>query len=148
MIIWPKGVDKMTINNLQSISALGSTIQTTKNNPADALGRDQFMLLLLAQLRNQDPLSPMDDKEFITQLATFNTLDEMRKINENLLAMSYMDQFVQAGVLLGKTVTAIDPNYPGNFITGQVSGVSFEDGAANLIVDGIKIPVENVTFME
>lgn len=101
------------------------------------------MLLLLAQLKNQDPLKPMEDREFITQLAQFNLLEETQKMNENLIAMMYMDQFTQSSALIGKTVTATNPN-TGDTITGTVSEVSFKNGIAELLINGTEVPLENV----
>ncbi len=48
-----------------------------------AMGKDQFMHILLRQLSNQDPLSPMEDKDFIGQMAQFSSLEGMQKLNEN-----------------------------------------------------------------
>jgi len=48
------------------------------------LGKDAFLNLLVTQLRNQDPLNPMEDKEFIAQMAQFSTLEQIQNLNTNL----------------------------------------------------------------
>lgn len=58
--------------------------QANKSN--GMLGKDAFLKLLITQLRNQDPLSPMEDKEFIAQMAQFSTLEQMQELNKNLQA--------------------------------------------------------------
>lgn len=50
------------------------------------LGKDSFLKLLITQLRNQDPLNPMEDKEFIAQMAQFSTLEQMQELNKNILS--------------------------------------------------------------
>jgi len=54
------------------------------NEKANILGKDAFLNLLVTQLRNQDPLNPMDDKEFISQMAQFSTLEQMQNLDKNL----------------------------------------------------------------
>lgn len=56
------------------------------NKPNGMLGKDAFLKLLITQLRNQDPLSPMEDKEFIAQMAQFSTLEQMQELNKNFQA--------------------------------------------------------------
>ena len=50
----------------------------------DALGKDAFLNLLVTQLKNQDPLNPMDDREFIAQMAQFSSLEQMQNLNTTL----------------------------------------------------------------
>ena len=107
------------------------------------LGKDDFLKLLLAQLQNQDPLKPMEDREFITQLAQFRSLEEMENLNLSLMAMLDMQQVSQASSLIGKTVEAMTgQGY--STITGVVSEVDLSGGAAVLVVDGQRVYLHDV----
>lgn len=107
------------------------------------MGRDQFLTLLLAQLRHQDPLKPMEDREFIAQLAQFNILEQMQQMNEGLLAMMYMDQFTQASALVGRVVDAYAPDGD-QTISGVVTEVRFDRGIAELVVGEHRIALQDV----
>lgn len=93
--------------------------------PASILGKDDFLKLLIAQLRNQDPLRPMEDKEFIAQMAQFNVLEQMQQLNQAFESYAAMAQFGQASNLIGKTVVALPSGDGSAPITGKVQSVSF-----------------------
>ena len=87
-------------------------LETKKND----LDKDAFLRLLTTQLANQDPLNPMEDKEFIAQLAQFSSLEQMQNLNKNVENLSEelletMDIInlnqIQANVLMLKEITNI-----------------------------------------
>ena len=94
----------------------------------NGLGKDDFLKLLLAQLANQDPLKPMEDKEFIAQLAQFNSLEQMTQVNTHLVDMLAGMSLSQASSLIGKFVEA------GQF-SGVVNAVTMADGKAKVTLD-------------
>jgi flagellar basal-body rod modification protein FlgD len=57
---------------------------STKKSSEDIMGKDTFLTLLVAQLRNQDPLNPMEGTEFTAQLAQFSSLEQLQNVNDNL----------------------------------------------------------------
>lgn len=65
---------------LEKIKEDSKNDKLTKNQN---LGKDQFMLILLKQLSNQNPLEPVQDKEFIAQMAQFSSLENMQEMNSN-----------------------------------------------------------------
>jgi flagellar basal-body rod modification protein FlgD len=96
-----------------------------------SMGRDDFLKLLIAQLQNQDPLKPLDNQEFATQLATFNSLDQLIGINQKLDSLAQQQQLVGqlgAASLIGKEIVA-----DGNQVTlaaGQPAAIGYAVDAA------------------
>jgi len=68
------------------------------------LGRDDFLKILLTQLQNQDPTKPMEDKEFIAQMAQFSSLEQMNNISSGFREMNSLLSSNQALQVLGRTV--------------------------------------------
>jgi flagellar basal-body rod modification protein FlgD len=88
-------------------SAATSAAQTTQPKAGGQITRDDFMKLLIAQLQNQDPLSPMDNQEFAVQLATFNSLEQLVGLNEKLESLASQQEVVthfNSAALIGKQV--------------------------------------------
>ena len=75
-----------------------------------SFNQDQFLQLLVAQLQNQDPSSPVESKEFIAQLATFSQLQGIQSLNATFSESLKLQQLTQGTNLIGKTV---DYNLPG-----------------------------------
>ena len=74
-----------TVNNLGSIITNPATSQTTSSSSATSsqdMGESAFLTLLVTQLQNQDPLNPVSNQDFIAQLATFNSLEQLISINQ------------------------------------------------------------------
>lgn len=106
------------------------------------LGRDQFLLLLTTQLKHQDPLEPMKDREFVAQLAQFNALEQMILLNRSFESFLTGNQIAQAGSLIGRTVTGV--SVEGETVSGEVEKVAAEEKNVYLIVDGQKIKLSAV----
>ncbi|MDY7222999.1 flagellar hook assembly protein FlgD [Halalkalibacterium halodurans] len=72
------------------------------------LGKDDFLRILIAQLQYQDPLNPMDDREFIAQMAQFSSLEQMTNMNsaiQQFVKQQTSQTLVQHSELIGKRVT-------------------------------------------
>lgn len=92
---------------IQSINGAAAAAQSAPSKAGGQVSRDDFMKLLIAQLRNQDPLSPMDNQEFAVQLAQFNSLEQLIGLNEKFDSLATQQgratQFNSAA-LIGKQV--------------------------------------------
>lgn len=79
---------------MSSIDSIGSSQQTaqqvasTVSKATSEIGTSQFLQLLVAQLQNQDPLNPVDNQQFISQLATFSSLEQLISINQGITKLA------------------------------------------------------------
>ncbi len=112
--------------------------QTTSNSSTDKLGMDQFLNLFIAQLKNQDPLNPMDSSEFTAQLAQYSSVEQLYGMNskltdiENTLS-SQGEQHDSLGYI-GKTVKTDDDTMTVDNGTVQTGSYSL-DGSGNVTID-------------
>jgi flagellar basal-body rod modification protein FlgD len=108
------------VSSLLGTDTSTSTTSTTASSTS-SLGMDAFLQLLVTQLEYQDPLSPMDDKEFVAELAQFSSLEQLTEINsgiDDLKTISQEQEMIGAVNFIGKTIEA----------TG--TALSLEDGKA------------------
>jgi flagellar basal-body rod modification protein FlgD len=130
-----------------SSSTTGTSSTSNKNGSsvgaAAGMGKDDFMQLLVAQLKNQDPMKPMDDKEFITQLAQFSSLEASQKLTEQMEELTGSQMITQAATLLGKNVSA--KLTTGEVVTGPITQVKMQDGKPVAVVNGKDIDTSLIT---
>ncbi len=146
----------MTIHGIQSTDPTTIPLTSPTSAPATAdasngLGKDAFMRLLVDQIKNQDPLSPSDNTQYLAQLAQFSSLEQMQSLNDNIVGLAVlqqnnalMSQLTQSSSLIGQTVNYMDPstNQPA---TGTVTSVKIQDNVALLSIGGQDVPLANVT---
>lgn len=98
----------MSISSVNAASTVLDQYQLKDSAPkSNELGKNEFLNLLVAQLNNQDPLSPQDNGEFIAQLAQFSTVEGVDKLNtsmESMLSGYQSSQALQASSLVGRKV--------------------------------------------
>ncbi|MBP3952033.1 flagellar hook assembly protein FlgD [Bacillus suaedae] len=79
----------------------------TQASSKSTLGKDDFLKILIAQLQNQDPSNPMDDREFIAQMSQFSSLEQMTNMNQsiqNFVNLQTSQNLIQHSELIGKKV--------------------------------------------
>ena len=97
----------MSVYPVDATNSNTSAVTTSKDG---ALGKDDFMNLLVAQLQNQDPLNPMDSTAFTSQLAEFSSLEQLSNVNENLEYLQMYQSSInnaQAVSFIGKNIDAL-----------------------------------------
>ncbi|WP_034760228.1 flagellar hook assembly protein FlgD [Rossellomorea vietnamensis] len=89
-------------------SLLYSNFQAKRGTGGDILGKDDFLKILMTQLQNQDPMNPMQDKDFIAQMATFSSLEQMTNLTktmEKFVDTQSQTQLISYNQFVGKEVT-------------------------------------------
>lgn len=89
------------------------------------LDKDDFLKLLITQLTHQDPTQPLEDKEFIAQMAQFSSLEQITNMNTELAKMSGRLMSSQAVSLLGKVVSVKDGDSLMNGVVEEIRGTDF-----------------------
>jgi len=115
---------------VESINAALGQSATKKSH--GALGKDDFLKLLIMQLTHQDPSAPMNDREFISQMAQFSSLEQMTNMSTEFGKLKNLLQLNQAVNLLGKKVEVTEGS---KVVQGVVEAVSGQD-FPQLLVDG------------
>ena len=123
------------ITEAQSINAFtGAAPEKLARVPMKILGQDEFLKLLVVQMRNQDPLKPVSDTEFIAQMAQFSNLEQTKEMSGDIAKLRQSTAFNQATALMGKQVRLLSDE--DNFTKGIVTDLTVKDGEVSLIVNG------------
>ena len=110
-----------------------SSVQQSSAAVQTSLGQEEFLKILLAQLQYQDPLKPLDNQQFLAQLAQFSALAQTSQLNDRVDTLLTIQAATQSIGLIGKTVEVSSST--GDVPTvGTVTSLSFSDGQPNLNV--------------
>lgn len=127
-----------SIGNTTTTQSTGtSTTSTSTSNTTSTDLKNEFLNLLVTQLKNQDPLSPMDNTEFVAQMAQFSSLEQLTNLNTSLSQISALlqnntnDYLQTATRLMGKEVLLTDPD-SGDTYQGTVEGFQIVDNQVYL----------------
>jgi flagellar basal-body rod modification protein FlgD len=93
----------MSVDATSDASSTTNQTNTTSALTKKALGQDAFLQLLVTQLQHQDPTKPVDDSQFITQLAQFSSLEKLTQIADNTEALSSAFEALQDTATSGTT---------------------------------------------
>jgi flagellar basal-body rod modification protein FlgD len=86
------------------MATIGAVTSTASNLQANGMGMQDFLKILLTQLTYQDPLKPMDNQQFMAQMAQFTSLQQTQQLNEKTDALLTTQASLQSVGLLGRTV--------------------------------------------
>jgi flagellar basal-body rod modification protein FlgD len=116
-------------------SAAPSSVARDLNKELD---RNAFLQLLITQLQSQDPLKPMEDREFVAELAQFSSLEQSQQMNTTLAQLQSGLLLSSATSYIGHTVTAQGPDAE-QATVGKVTAIKVIDGSPQLIVNNISL---------
>ncbi|MCL5096277.1 MAG: flagellar hook capping protein [Candidatus Omnitrophica bacterium] len=124
----------MAVTSSSAVTGIGYADAQSELQPTvKSLGQQDFLELLVTQLTSQDPLDPMKDTEFISQMAQFSSLEQTQAMQADLAQLCQAEQWSQANDLIGRNVELQADS--GTAVTGVVSAVTLEDGVPKIVVN-------------
>ena len=124
----------MSIVTNDTTNTAGATSTSQKSN--STLGKDDFLKLLVTQLEYQDPMNPMDNTQFVAQMAQFSSLEQMQNMSQTMSNL-------QGTTLLGKYVYWTDDK--GVAQAGMVSSVETKDGVTYLVAGSQEVELGKIS---
>ncbi|MGC8863684.1 MAG: flagellar hook capping FlgD N-terminal domain-containing protein [Armatimonadota bacterium] len=124
----------------EATTAQGASISRSAQNQ---LGKDAFLKLLITQLKSQDPMKPMDDREFIAQLAQMSALEQVQQISRTVESFAKAQVNFQAFSLIGRTVSWVDGE-SGQEASGRVDAVRITGDGPVLRIGEKEVRLEDV----
>jgi flagellar basal-body rod modification protein FlgD len=131
-----------------STTAIGTEVSqaartgTSSNTMLGDVDLDEFLKLLIAELQNQDPLSPMDNNQILQQVSQIREIESNSRLTETLEAVQLGQAMATASSLIGQYITAMTAE--GDRVSGLVDRVSVIDGQPKLMVGDYEIELHNV----
>jgi flagellar basal-body rod modification protein FlgD len=128
--------------NALGVSSTQSSSSSSAVNPMGQLGKDDFLKLLATELQNQDPANPLDDKEYMGQLAQFATLEQITNVSAGLDKLTYGAQVSQSLGLIGRTVQYVRSD--GSSGSGVPDSITLDNGSILINVGSDQITPSDV----
>lgn len=162
MSSYTNDVSWLSSNNTSKTSSTSSTSSknSSSSSAANILGKDDFLKLLITELKYQDPTKPMDNYEYISQMSTFSSLEQMQNLNSSFTELSTTLNDVmlpsmllqQSSSMIGKAVTytsttTADGASTTKELEGVVESVVMKDGGLYYVIDGKEVDASKVTSM-
>jgi flagellar basal-body rod modification protein FlgD len=135
------------MSTVESSKAAAYYQNVKSHEEKSVMGKDDFLKILVTQLQNQDPLQPLQDREFIGQMTQFSTLEQITNLNKTFSdfksSQSNLSQYAQ---MINKEVSWLNPS-TAESESGTVSAVTSKDGQFYYIVDNKQIRVDHVFYV-
>ncbi|MGC8744150.1 MAG: flagellar hook capping FlgD N-terminal domain-containing protein [Verrucomicrobiia bacterium] len=136
----------MNTNAISQVSGISTPSDTADRIPSKTLTQEDFLKLLVAQLKTQDPLNPMKDTEFIGQMVQFSVLEQNKTMQTTMASMNSAQQIIQANSMLGRIVQVQEED--GTISSGAVSSIVFDQNTPLIMVNGKAYQLNQVLSVE
>ena len=125
------------------VNIISNTKSTTKD-ASKTLGKDDFLKILITQLQHQDPSQPLEDKEFIAQMAQFTSLEQLSNMNTEMKALRQTMGLSPA--FIGKDISWSKTDSLGNTVvnSGLVTGLTYKDGIQYATVGEEEVSLDQI----
>ncbi|EPE99736.1 flagellar hook assembly protein FlgD [Rhizobium grahamii] len=127
----------MAVDGVSNVNSSSSSSSSSAQQKA-TLNYDNFLQLLIAQMKNQDPTDPVDASEQMSQLASFSQVEQTIQTNSKLDTLLASSSLTQAGSYIGKYMTSADGSVKGTVASVKV----YSDGIIATTTDGGNILVQ------
>lgn len=126
------------MTTVSSTSATGTGTSNSTASTPQTVDYNGFLQLLIAQMKNQDPTSPMDSAQYMAQLASFSQVEQSVSTNSKLDSLLSSTALNNAEALIGKTVTSADGS-----VSGEVASVKiYSDATVATLTSGKEVVLE------
>ena len=131
------------ITGLQNDTTQVQAANAQSNKGTSNVSDNSFLQLLMQELQTQDPLSPMDNTEFISQQAQFTQIEQLQQLNSNVTSST---DIMQASSLIGHQVTLTDTN--NNVVSGTVTQAQISSSGAGIMINNTSYPLSSITSVQ
>lgn len=135
------------MTTVAGISGTGNTslytTQSTTGPASQTMDANMFMKLLVTQLQNQDPSSPMDTNQMMTQTTQLASMEQLTSLNSTQTQDFALSMRTAAAAMIGQQISYSDKD--GNTITGKATSVSFSGATPTVTVGGVPVALDSVT---
>lgn len=133
----------MTVPSVSGASSSSSSSGSSAAQATPNVDYNQFLTMLIAEIKNQDPTQPMDPTQSVTQLATFAGVQQAMQTNVTLSSMLTSSSLSQAELLIGQKITSTDGTTSGTVASVSVgasgSTATLTDGSTVSLASGVSI---------
>lgn len=135
------------VGNVSNLINTGANAKV-KDKESTTLGKDDFLKILITQLQNQDPTQPLQDKEFIAQMAQFTSVEQLTNMASEMKLMRQSLGFVSG--LIGKSISwsGVDASGVTTDMSGVVDSITFKDGNQFASVNGVEVSLDKLKKIE
>jgi flagellar basal-body rod modification protein FlgD len=133
--------DVSAVSSTSANTALYATAPTRA--PKQTLDADAFMNLLVTQLKNQDPSSPMDTNQMISQTTQLSMMQELTTMSSTSSESFALQMRIAASSMIGQQVSYLGSD--GKPVSGTASSVSFSGTTPTVTIDGVNVALDSIT---
>lgn len=123
----------MSVATVSTSSLFAGSSDSSTRVPQKTLSQDDFLKLLIVQLTSQDPLKPLEDTEFMSQMTQFSTLEQTKAMESEIAQMRADQELMRAAALIGR---AVDVFTDTGTVSGTVASINITSGTPQIVVNG------------
>ena len=136
--------DSVSTRNVWPYYDKSNVQMAAKKEKDQTLGKDDFLRILVTQLRNQDPMQPLQDSDFIAQMAQFTSVEQLMNMSNEMTMLR--QNLGMASSMIGKDIAWYDYTETGELVpySGQVESILIKDNVQYAIVGDSQIPLDKI----